>query len=480
MLIFSGFTVDAAAQTSHAQSVTNSQIVAGMKKAAIFYRESVASHGGYVYHYTPDLSRRWGEGEATDDQVWVQPPGTPTVGLAYLEAYRATTDRYYLDAAQSAAEALVYGQVQSGGWTNSIDFNPRGNRVARYRNEKGRGRNTSSLDDGQTPSALLLLIRVDKALNFNHREIHEACLFGLNSLLMAQYPNGAFPQVWDDHQNPQPVAVPAGYPDYDWIHKGRIKEYWNMYTLNDNVPGYVVETLIAAYETYDDKRFLQSVRKLGDFLILAQMPEPQPGWAQQYNFEMKPIWARKFEPPGISADETQEVISTLLRIADFTGDSKYLKPVPEALNYLQRSLLADGRLSRYYELRTNKPLYMERNGRDYVLTFQDSNLPAHYGWKTTSRLKALRQAYDAKVHSDSPTPPGIASDSDARQIRLPDAVKRALSGLDDEGRWLSVSDGELLVGQLRLPKGTRYISSAEFSRNLALLSQYLMSDAATQ
>ena len=50
-----------------------------MKKAARYYSEQVATHGGYVYHYSLDLQQRWGEGPATRDQIWVQPPGTPTV-----------------------------------------------------------------------------------------------------------------------------------------------------------------------------------------------------------------------------------------------------------------------------------------------------------------------------------------------------------------------------------------------------------------
>src|SRR5690242_12188585 len=60
------------------------QAISAMKKAATFYRSKAAVHGGYVYYYLPDFSRRWGEGEATPEQIWVQPPGTPAVGLAYL------------------------------------------------------------------------------------------------------------------------------------------------------------------------------------------------------------------------------------------------------------------------------------------------------------------------------------------------------------------------------------------------------------
>ncbi|MHC4496983.1 MAG: pectate lyase, partial [Planctomycetota bacterium] len=78
------------------------QAAATMRKAASFFRTKVASHGGYVYYYSLDLQKRWGEGAATADQIWVQPPGTPTVGMAYLKAYEATSDRFYLDAATEA------------------------------------------------------------------------------------------------------------------------------------------------------------------------------------------------------------------------------------------------------------------------------------------------------------------------------------------------------------------------------------------
>ena len=384
-----------ATRIANADDIPRSQVVAAIRKAATFYREQVASHGGYVYHYSLDLTQRWGEGLASKDQIWVQPPGTPTVGMAFLKAYDATGERYYLDGAREAAEALVYGQVQSGGWTNCIDFNPRGTRVARYRNGKGRGRNTSSLDDGQTPSAIQFLVLADRALGFEHKGIHESERIALDALLAAQFPNGAFPQVWDEDVVPDPPIMPANYPTHDWRTEGRIKNYWDMYTLNDNVAGYVAQTLIEAHRVYKDEKYITALERLGDFLILAQMPDPQPGWAQQYNYQMQPIWARKFEPPGISGDETQEAIETLMRIHVLTGNRKYLEPIPRALAWLKRSRLRDGRLARYYELRTNKPLYMTRRGKTYSLTYDDSNLPSHYGWKTVSRIDELERNYEA-------------------------------------------------------------------------------------
>ncbi len=450
------------------QSDLRQKAINAMRKAAEFYHGEVASHGGYVYHYSVDLSQRWGEGAATNDQIWVQPPGTPTVGMAFLQAYEVTGDRFFLDAATDAATAVVYGQLDSGGWTNAIDFDPNGSQVAQYRNGRGRGKNNSSLDDGQTQSAIRFLVQADQAIEFKNEPIHAAATSSLDALLRAQFPNGGFPQVWTGPVTAQPIRN-ANYPAYDWRTEGRVKNYWDMYTLNDDVTGYVAETLIEAHEVYGENRYLTALQQLGDFLLLAQMPEPQPGWAQQYNYEMQPIWARKFEPPGVSGDETQEVLETLMRITEVTGDRKYLEPIPRAAAWLQRSLLADGRLARYYELKTNRPLYMTRRGDQYSLTYDDANLPSHYGWKTESRLGELGKRY---AHMRAR---GTAIETPPREtIRR---AKHAIETLDSRGRWLSTYNGERLVGQPKFAVGAKYISSQLFSDHLIRLSEYIAGTA---
>lgn len=434
-----------------------------LKKAAIFYRTQVAVHGGYVYHYSPDLKERWGEGVASADQIWVQPPGTPTVGLAFLKAYEATGDAFYLEAATAAGEALVYGQLKSGGWTNSVDFNPQGNGTAAYRNGKGRGRNNSSLDDGQTQSAIRLLIHLDQAHDFKHKAIHDAAQIALDALLKAQFPIGAFPQVWTGPVPPQPMAK-ANYPDYDWRTEGRIKEYWNMYTLNDDLAGSVSKTLIDAHKIYQEEKYLNALTRFGDFLLLAQMPEPQPAWAQQYNYKMQPIWARKFEPAAISGSESQDVLETLMTIADYTNMEKYREPIPRALAYLQKSQLPDGQMARYYELKTNRPLYMSRQGENYSLTYDDSDLPDHYGWKRISRLKEIAEAYESGSKGTTNKSGQTVSDAEIRNI---------IQSLDEQGRWISEYKGERLVGQPKFKRNEPYLSSAVFSENVEKLSAYL-------
>jgi PelA/Pel-15E family pectate lyase len=437
-----------------------------LKKATAYYRNKVASHGGYVYYYSTDLEQRWGEGKVSADTIFVQPPGTPTVGMAYLKAHAATANTFYLDAARETAEALVYGQLESGGWTQVIHFaRPERGRLGKYRKGRGGSWNVSSLDDGQTQAALQFLIRADQALNFKHAEIHDAAIYGLDALLKAQFPNGGFPQGWRGPVERKPV-VRARFPDYDWKTEGKVKNYWECYTLNDNVAGTVADTLIVAHKVYKGEKHKAALEKLGNFLVLAQMPDPQPGWCQQYNYEMVPIWARKFEPPAITGWESQDVMETLIKIARYTGEKKYLDPIPPALEYFtKKCLLPDGKIARYHELKTNKPLYMDKS---YQLTYDDSAVPSHYGWNQSARFEQIEKAYKAVKSGGDPARP--------RPVReLEQDVRRIIKELDTEGRWITTYAGEHLVGQPKFERGFRYLSSDVFSRNVETLSEYIAS-----
>jgi hypothetical protein len=285
-------------------------------------------------------------------------------------------------------------------------------------------------------------------------------------LLKAQFANGAFPQIWTGPVAEVPV-LKASYPDYDPRTEGKVKDYWNMYTLNDGLAGTVSETLLAAEAVYKDSKYRAALTKLGDFLLLAQMPEPQPVWAQQYSRDMKPIWARKFEPAAITGGESQDAIEVLMKIFRTTGDKKYLEPIPRALAYLKKSRLPDGRLARYYEMKTNRPLYMTRDRDEYSLTYDDSKLPDHYGWKVDSRLDAI----EAEYQSLASTGRSLKREPTVEELRA--SAQKIIASLDPEGRWISTFAGERLYGQPKFKTGDRYLHSGVFSGNLEALSAYL-------
>ena len=144
---------------------------AGLWKATEYLTIRVAVGGGYLGSYAADLSDQWGEGHATRSQNWIQPPGSPSVGQAFLHAWRSTGDRRHLDAATQVARALVYGQLECGGWDYIVDHSPEGARRWYYRHNRNsddaalkQGRNQATFDDDTSQAATRLLMGVDTAL----------------------------------------------------------------------------------------------------------------------------------------------------------------------------------------------------------------------------------------------------------------------------------------------------------------------------
>ncbi len=97
---------------SSAENPSPEQVKKAMKSAIYFFK-SIATNGGYVGLYSKDLQERYGEAiyeKATKDEIWVQPPGTPTVGETFLRAYKLTGEQNYFDCAYAAGKALAWGQ----------------------------------------------------------------------------------------------------------------------------------------------------------------------------------------------------------------------------------------------------------------------------------------------------------------------------------------------------------------------------------
>ncbi len=453
------------------EAALKDQAAKALRRATDFFRTQVSTQGGYLWRYSEDLARREGEGKATDTMIWVQPPGTPSVGMAYLTAYEATGDSYYLNAARDAAYALVRGQLRSGGWDYRIEFDPKRRRRYAYRVDPQRkeARNVSTLDDNNTQSAVRLLMRVDRALDFKDEKIHESVEFALSSLLEVQYPNGAWPQRFIAAPDPANFPVKkASYPDsWSWTYPGR--DYKSFYTFNDNTIADTMATMLEAFEIYGEERYQASAEKAGDFILLAQMPEPQPAWAQQYNAGMHPAWARKFEPPAVTGGESHGVMKTLLVLYRATGKKKYLEPLPRAIEYLRRSRLPDGRLARFYELKTNKPLYLTRG--DYKVTYSDADMPTHYSFKTSYGVESIAQEHERLRAMD---PVELRRPKKASRPRLSRGLvartKSVIGRLDEQGRW--VENGRLRNDGQDDPT-RRMIDCRTFISNVRTLSTYL-------
>lgn len=446
-----------------ADSVQIDDVESALKKSVRFFDEQVGVEGGYVWQYSADLSKREGEGKVGITTVWLQPPGTPFIGEAFLTFYQLTGDSYYLEVAEHTADVLVKGQLHSGGWDHRIELDPKDRKRYAYRvdGDASEKRNRSTLDDDKTQSALRFLIRFDTVTGFKNQRVHEAVMYGLDGLIGAQFPNGGWGHGFVGKPEQHPV-LKASYDEQDVY--SRRKDYWVYYTLNDNLMSDVMDTLTLAVQTYENNNYLQSLLNAGDFLLLAQMPNPQPGWCQQYDYDMQPAWARKFEPAAITGSESQSVMMSLMDLYEFTGKKKYLAPIPSALEYYQSSLLPDGRLARFYEPKTNKPLYFTR---EYELTYDDDDLPTHYGFKVGSRLDRIEKRYKTLVQEEWTAPK-----KEQLHVQQPsiDTVKAVIDAMDERGAW--VEDGRMRYWGEN-DDTTRVINPRTFVRNATQLAGYI-------
>jgi PelA/Pel-15E family pectate lyase len=446
-----------------------------MRKAGNYWATTVASQGGYVWEYTTDfVTRRRGEsGNLPLTTNWVQPPGTPSVGMAFLRAYEATGESGYLDAAVAAAHCLAWGQLASGGWTYSIEFDSTRNRN-RYHHLDPRNvprynklRNVTTFDDNTTQSATRLLMAVDQYVD--DPIVDAAIQRALECFLTAQYKDGPWDGAW-----PQRYPPPKGYGAYP--------------TFNDDTINDCVRVMLVAAKQYGDPRYMDSVKRCIEFYLRSQLPAPQAAWAQQYDENLKPAWARKFEPPAVTGSESSGNMQLLMDMYIEFGDRRYLDAVGGAIDWYKRSRIGgtedEGIWARFYEPGTNKPLYFTRT---YKLVYTDDDLPVHYSFKSNygvnSRIRYYQQINELgrdyyltqRDHVNTPAEWVAIAKGKSR------AVKQIIKAQDDLGRWVKVVAKREQVrdkqGRVRyeVDEATklRMMYSRKFIRNIEELAAYI-------
>lgn len=424
-------------QQAPCQEPLREQAARTLARATAFLR-GISTNGGYVGIYSLDLKRRYGEAtyqpvKAT--RIWVQPPGTPTVGQTFLAAYRATGDREYLSAAREVGRALAWGQNANGGWRYLADVSALKPDSARAVRRKG----TSTFDDNTSQAAVAFLMDLDQVLD--EAWLDEAVKLALGFMIHSQFPNGAWPQRY-----------PPG------------RGYGGYYTFNDNAINDCIRVMLRAHELYKRAEHLAGARRGGDFLILSQIPAPQSGWAQQYSHDLKPAWARSFEPPGVCSAVTARNIRTLVDLYLYTRDAKYLKPIPAAIRWLEKSKLKPGLWARLYEMKTNRPIYGDRDGKiHYTLEEISAERVKGYSWRSSYGVPAAIRLYEevkklgAEAYLARRDPKPSASQRRRAARSLETRVREVIAALDAKGRW---------------PDRKR-ITTALFVRNAAVLTRYL-------
>ena len=428
------------------------ELLAAMKKAAAYFRSNLSMAGGYATSWPRDLSESITENHQGPALISIQPPGTPHVGLAMLEAHLETGDALFLQGAREAADALAWCQLASGGWTAEFSFELQQARRYHYRRdieagdvEPGNRSARSSLDDNKTQSAIRFLLEfANSDAGKSAPDVRQTLNFALDGLLAAQAPNGSWPQHFSGPAAADLAVIPASFPA-EWSRTFPKVDYTGHYTLNDNNLLIVMHLLLKAYQLESDnnQRFLDAARRLGDFLLLAQLPEPQRVWAQQYDFDMHPTWARKFEPPAACSVESFGAMEALYEIWLATSDDRYIATLPEALEWFKKNQIKEGEWARFYELQTNRPLYCEAD--TYLVTYDDSNLPTHYGFKVSGGFgrgitrfeEQLTHKRDEVLAKRERSLPDSEKEWSDRARKLAPGARDALKLQKKEGYWVS-------------------------------------------
>ena len=457
------------------------------------------------------------------------------MGHLFLDAYEATGEASYYQAADKAARALIWGQLPCGGWNYVVDFagdrslknwyatiGKNGWRLEEFQHYYG----NATFDDDVSSDAARFLLRM-YLQEFDPR-YKPALEKAVDFILESQYSNGGWPQR---------------YPlKHDFSHHGR-PDYSSFCTFNDDVVWENVNFLIQCYLTLGEERLLEPIYRGMNFYVVTQQGPPQAGWGQQYTLDMKPAGARTYEPKALLPSYTAAHIRLLGRFYRLTGETKFLAGIPAALDWLDECRLPESMTDGgkytppvFVEIGTGKPLFVHRKGSNvihgyYYTNYRDDLPNAHYGNKQRIDVGRLRQEYEAlkaiapeEAVKDSPLLPGRfigQGTSPQKSTNLKrqrsrtfswvlserpapgeDRVREVLAAMDGENRWLTkhvsisnpyIGDGtrteptdayastnvgdESDTSPYRDKSGQQYISTSAYIRNMTILIGYVKAAA---
>ncbi len=299
---------------------------------------------------------------ATQDSVAV---GAIRWGEAVL---RQQPQWYNSTEACAIADSVTQYQSPQGGWPKSTDL-ATPPRTPDDVPPLGRGR-ANSLDNEATTLPMAFLARVTRATG--ESKYRDSFLRGVDYLLAAQYPNGGWPQFW---------PLRDGYYSRITYNDGAMIRA--MTILRDVAGGQSPYDFVDAPRR---ERAAAAVARGIDCILQTQIEQngKLTAWCAQHDEKtLEPAWARAYEPPSLSGGESVGIVRFLMSIekptseivAAIEGAVAWLRSVAMKGVRLESIRGDDGRRerrlvpdpnapllwARFYELETNRPLYLDRD-----------------------------------------------------------------------------------------------------------------------
>lgn len=316
---------------------------------------------------------------------------------------REKPEWYATAGARAAADSVLRYQSAEGGWPKNTDLlAPRtDDAIAALQ----RGGEANTIDNGATTLPIRFLSLVATATG---EEKHRAAVLrGLDYLLASQYPNGGFPQFFPLRQG-----------------------YYSRITFNDDA---MIGALTLLREVAQGRapfgfvdaarrtRAIDAVARGLDCILQTQIRQDGrlTAWCAQHDEKtLEPAWARSYEPPSLSGGESVGIVRFLMAmekpspevIAAIEGAVAWFRQVTMTGQRLDERRNADGRneriltpdpaapplWARFYELTTNRPLYLDRDSKpNYDFMKVSYERRSGYGYHTTAPAALLERDYPA-------------------------------------------------------------------------------------
>jgi PelA/Pel-15E family pectate lyase len=322
-------------------------------------------------------------------------------------------DWYSTSEARAVADTIVSFQTPAGGWGKNMLRNvPVRQRGQSYTgdnisaspkpddnaaSDKGSWDYVGTFDNGATTTELRFLARVAEALPGAEGDVYrKAALRGLEYMLTAQFPNGGWPQVF---------PLQGGYHD--------------AITYNDDALGDVTEVLTFAAEGREGFGFVSqalrdrartAVDRAVECILVTQVRinGKLTVWGQQHDaLSLEPTSARNYEPPSFSSAESAGLLVYLMQIKD--PSPRVVASVHAGVAWLKDAALhdvawvkiPDDRVlqpqpgapllwSRYYDFKTGKPIFGDRDKTIHdTVTEISQERRRGYSWYNSTPQKAL-------------------------------------------------------------------------------------------
>ena len=241
--------------------------------------------------------------------------------------------------------------------------------------------------------------------------------------LAAQNPNGSWSHHFDarDGVGKNAVGQPQGGE------------------LNDAAMNDAIEAMAYIFHLTGEAEYVRAIRRAGDWLVGAQ-GDPVPLWADQYDGEDNPAWARHFEPPAYGPRATQLACKGLREAYRFSGDVRYLESIRQAVRWVEANC-PEGRMWCYVEPGTGRPIASWKRKVRYLddpeqLAFMKTVPTGRWYLEKTPIVRSLRRILE-QAEAGVPGVPSLKEEDFLAQLPgLRGQAEHARDTQNEAGVWV--------------------------------------------